>query len=104
MTETYAIAAITSLSKTEDVFLAIALTATVVVGLTMYAFYTQDDFTMCGGTLFLIGCVLLVATIMSFFIRNKIVDIIIASIALIFWGIYLIYDTQLIVGGKSRQL
>lgn len=86
------------------VLLAVALTAAVVVGLTIYAFTTTSDFTMCGGVLLVAGLVLLVATIISFFIHNKILHIIISACGAILFSIYLIYDTQLVIGSGENAL
>lgn len=86
------------------VLLAVALTAAVVVGLTIYAFTTDSDFTMCGGVLLVAGLVLLVATIISFFVHNKILHIIISACGAILFSIYLIYDTQLVIGSGENAL
>lgn len=42
-----------------NVIIALILTATVVVALTLYAIFTKTDFTMCGGLLFIL-CLLLI--------------------------------------------
>lgn len=86
------------------VLLAVALTVAVVVGLTIYAFTTKTDFTMCGGVLLVAGLVLLVATIVSFFVHNKILHIIISACGAILFSVYLIYDTQLVVGSGENAL
>jgi protein lifeguard len=86
------------------VLLAVALTVAVVVGLTIYAFTTDSDFTMCGGVLLVAGLVLLVATIVSMFVHNKILHIIISACGAVLFSIYLIYDTQLVVGKGENSL
>lgn len=86
------------------VLLAVALTVAVVVGLTIYAFTTDTDFTICGGVLLVAGLVLLVATIVSFFVHNKILHIIISACGAILFSVYLIYDTQLVVGTGENAL
>ena len=57
--------------ETEDVFIAVALTAGMVVGLTIYAFYAKTDFTMMGGLLFAGMMILIVLSILSIFFRSR---------------------------------
>ena len=51
----------------ELVFIAAALTAAMVIGLTIYAIYTKTDFTMMGGLFFMLLLVLIALSIMSIF-------------------------------------
>lgn len=53
------------LASEENVIIALILAATVVVALTLYAIFTKTDFTMCGGLLFILSLVLIMATLMS---------------------------------------
>lgn len=80
------------------------LTAAIVVALTIYAFTTEKDFTLCGGLLFMALIGLIVASILSIFFKNKIFEILIMGCGAILFGIYLIYDTQLIMGNRSQSL
>ena len=84
---------ITMMSYPMDVLIALILTAVMVVGLTIYAMTTKTDFTIMGGLFFIIGVTLIAMTLLAFFIRNKIFTIIISSICVVFFGLYLIYDT-----------
>ena len=76
----------------------------VVISLTVYAFTTKTDFTILGGLFFILGFVLIGAVILGIFFRSKIYQIILASLILVFYGLYLIYDTQLIVGNQKYSL
>lgn len=76
------------------------LTLAVTLSLTIYAFTTKSDFTMMGGALFIICAVLFVLMIISWFNRSVFLELIISGIVVICYGFYLIYDTQLIMGGK----
>ena len=80
------------------------LTALVVIALTLYAFTTSTDFTMMGGLMFIISMLLFGIILLSFFFVSKIFEIILASLLCFFYGIFLIFDTQLIVGGRAHQL
>lgn len=42
--------------------------------------------------------------IFLFFTNNKILHIIYCSLCVILFGIYLIFDTQLVIGGKKHQI
>lgn len=88
----------------ELVLVAAVITAAVTVGLTIYAFTTKTDFTMMGGSLFIIGSVVMAAFFMLFWIQSRIFEIILLSVVVVLYGFYLIYDTQLILGGRSVQL
>lgn len=93
LSETYFVAAITAFSDPKLVFIALGLTAGIVFSLTIYAFYTKEDFTVCGALLFMLVCMILVASIMNIFVKNKTVEIIIAAVSVCVYGIYLVMDT-----------
>lgn len=84
------------------VLAAAAMTAAVVVSLTLYAVFTTTDFTACGGTIAVIGAVFCVFSLFSFFFGST-MRMIYAVVGVIIFGIYLIFDTQYIVGGERRQ-
>lgn len=98
------VAAICSIYERKSVFMAAVLTATVVVALTIYAFNTTSDFTICGGFLFALIAVLLVASIMAIFIRNRYLQLFISVLAVLCFSLYILYDTQMIVGNQSMRL
>ena len=104
LTEAYIVAFVTTMYDPTTVFIAAVLTASVVVALTIYACTTKTDFTVCGGVLFVAVMVLFVASIFSFFFYNKIVSIIISALSVVVFSIYLIYDTQLILGNGKLKL
>lgn len=75
------------------VLMAGALTFAVVVGLTIYAFYTKTDFTVCGGLMFILLMVLIVAGILAIFIRSEWFGLMYSIFGTIVFGLYLIMDT-----------
>lgn len=81
------------MSNPTNVFIALTLTAALVVGLSIFAFTTKTDFTMLGGTLFMLLAVLICASILSIFFKSKILEIVISSFSVFVFGFYLIYDT-----------
>ena len=84
--------------------IAAILTAAVVVALTIYACTTKTDFTVCGGLLFAGVLVLMIATVLSFIFRNKIFEIVVSVFSVLLFSIYLVFDTQMILGRGELKL
>lgn len=101
--EAYSLAALTSFSDSETVLIAIVMTTSVVISLTIYAFSTDADFTMFGGLFFVLGACFLVGAFLAFFIRDRMIRLLICVIGTIIFGLYLIYDTQQIIGNKTNK-
>ena len=59
---------------------------------------TKTDFTTCGPYLLMIVMVLMIFGIVAIFWRNSIFQLIYACLGALVFSIYLIYDTQLILG------
>merc|ERR1712013_878052 len=75
------------------------------IALTIYACTTKTDFTMCGGLFFLLGIALLCLCMFSFFMTfAEWWHPVLSAILGVFYGLYLIYDTQRIAGGRKHQL
>merc|ERR1712179_901531 len=85
------------------VMIAGGVTAGIVIGLTIFAFQTKIDFTMMGGALF---CVLLVFIIigflMAFLPRVEKLHLLYAGIGVLIFSLYLVYDTQMMMGGEHK--
>ena len=84
------------------VLAAAAMTAAVVIGLTLYAVFTKTDFTQCGGAMVVIGCAFMIFSLFSF-LFGPTMRLIYCAIGVIVFGLYLIFDTQYIVGGQNRK-
>ena len=74
------------------------------IALTAYAFYTKTDFTMMGGALWIFCMILFMWGMFSIFYWDSTLYIIYSALGCILYGFYLIYDTQLIAGGKRYSL
>ncbi|XP_018800364.1 PREDICTED: protein lifeguard 1-like isoform X2 [Bactrocera latifrons] len=85
-----------------EVLLAVGITALVCLALTLFATQTKYDFTMCGGVLVVAMVIFLVFGIAAIFIKGKIITLVYASIGALLFSIYLIYDTQLMMGGDHK--
>lgn len=88
----------------ESVFVAMLLTLAMSVTLTLYAIFTKTDFTKMGGILMVGAVVLILGSLMMVTGYSKVVDTIFCILGVIVCSGYIIYDTQLIVGGKKHQL
>ncbi|EGR28875.1 hypothetical protein IMG5_167280 [Ichthyophthirius multifiliis] len=86
------------------VLIAAVMTLGVSLALTAYAFYTKTDFTMMGGFIFCFFIVLIIFGFFATFSHQKTIYIIYCALSVILYSIYLIYDTQLIAGGKKYEL
>ena len=75
------------------------MTAGVTFALTLYACTTKTDFTICGGLFFILAMVALLITISSWiFTFGAWYHPFISGLFCVIYGLYLIFDTQLIVG------
>ena len=100
--EAYLVSTMTTMFTATSVLNAAIMTAAIVIGLTAYAFTTETDFTYQGATLFMAVAGLSVATIFGLFFDSKVYDMIVSFLGACIFGLYLIYDTQLIMGGQGR--
>ncbi|XP_019878774.1 protein lifeguard 1 isoform X2 [Aethina tumida] len=100
--EAFMLSVTASTYKSEEVVMAVGITAVVCLGLTLFAFQTKWDFTMMGGILFVAVLILFVFGIVAIFVHNKIVQMVYASLGALIFSVYLIYDTQLMMGGKHK--
>lgn len=87
----------------EAILIAVGITAGVTLGLTLFAFQTKIDFTACGGMLCALLMVLMVAgLILSFTGVSRIAMIGYGSAGALIFSLYIVYDTQLMMGGKHK--
>jgi FtsH-binding integral membrane protein len=94
---------ISSTYDTKIVFQAILLTTAIVIGLTLFAFQTKYDFTMCGGFLCICLVILTIGSIVGmFFFRGELGQFIIACFGAAIFSMYIVYDTQIMMGGEHK--
>lgn len=82
--------------------MAVGITAGVCLGLTLFAFQTKWDFTVMGGVLFVAVLILMVFGIVAIFFPGRTMSLVYASLGALIFSVYLIYDTQLMMGGKHK--
>ena len=73
-------------------------------GLTIYAWQTKYDYTTIGNYLLISLIGLIMFGFLSFFIESAILNIFYSVIGSIIFSFYIVYDTQLIVGGTNRKI
>lgn len=100
--ESVLLGVITIQYKTDTVLIAAALTAFIVIGLTIFAFQTKIDFTGMGTYLFVICLVLFGFGLIALILRSNIMNIIYAALGAGLFSMYLVFDTQLMLGGKHK--
>lgn len=96
-----------SFYESDSVLLAAGMTAALVFGLTLFAFQTKIDFTMYGGMLFVALFVLMLfGMFAAFFVgyqHRRILDIVYCSAGVLIFGLYIVYDTQLMLGNLGGR-
>ncbi|XP_012162158.1 protein lifeguard 1 isoform X2 [Ceratitis capitata] len=85
-----------------EVMMAVGITAAVCLALTLFAFQTKWDFTMCGGVLLVAIVVFLIFGIVAIFIPGKVITLVYSSLGALLFSVYLVYDTQLMMGGNHK--
>ena len=55
-----------------------------------------------GGILFVGILILMIFGILAIFIRNKILDLVYASLGALVFSCYIVFDTQMMLGGKHK--
>jgi len=102
LAESFLLAVSVSRYYPEQVLFALGLTTLICFALTIFALQTKVDFTVMGGFLMVAAIVLLVVSIVGIFFPGKLMTLIIASAGAIIFSLYLIYDTQMMMGGEHK--
>ncbi|XP_029672067.1 protein lifeguard 1 isoform X2 [Formica exsecta] len=102
LAEAFLLALASSTYKSEEVMLAVGITAAVCLGLTIFAFQTKIDFTGLHTVLFVAVLILLIFGIVAMIWPGKIMTLVYASLGALIFSFYLIYDTQMMIGGKHK--
>lgn len=100
--ESFLLGVTSSMYDSSAVMMAVGVTAAVCLALTLFAFQTRWDFTVMGGVLLCATVVLLLFGIVAIFVPGKTITLVYASLGALLFSFYLIYDTQLMMGGKHK--
>jgi hypothetical protein len=93
---------ISSQYQTSIVVLALALTASLTVGLSIYAMRTNTDFTASGGILFACLLGLLTAGFLMVWLHTPLAQMMLAGAGALLFCVYIVFDVQMIVGGQHQ--
>ncbi|XP_068179104.1 protein lifeguard 1 [Antennarius striatus] len=87
----------------EAVLWAVGATALVSFALTLFAMQSKWDFTLLSGSLWVFGWTLLSFGLLAVILRSQYLYIAYACLGTLLFSLYLVFDTQLILGGKHRK-
>ncbi|CAG9131858.1 unnamed protein product [Plutella xylostella] len=96
------VATVTSMYEVGTVLLAVGVTGVIVLGLTLFAFQTKYDFTTLNGSLFVMFLTVITFGIIAAIMQSQLLKLLYSALGVLLFGIYLVYDTQMIIGGKHR--
>eukprot|EP01066_Platyproteum_vivax_P008921 Platyproteum_vivax@DN3868_c0_g1_i2.p1 len=85
------------------VLTALGMTVALVLALSLFACQTKYDFTGFGPYLFVYGMCLMGFGLLLFFFQSRMMHLVYTVLCVALFATYLIFDTQLIVGGKHRR-
>jgi protein lifeguard len=103
LTEGYLVGVISSTYDSGAVMKAVGVTVFVTVALTIFAWQTKIDFTGMGSALFVILIVFTLFGFLCAIFRSSVLDNVYASIGALIFSAYIVYDTQLILGGNHQH-
>lgn len=103
LTESYLLGAVSSFYDTPTLLMVLFMTATVVICMSMYAWQTKYDLTSKGGYLFTLLVVLVLVGICAAIIPDRGAQIAYAALGTCLFGAFIVYDTQLLMGGAHRK-
>ncbi|XP_013875552.1 protein lifeguard 3 [Austrofundulus limnaeus] len=104
----YMAGTISSYYETKAVFLAMGITATVCVAVTVFCFQTKVDFTSCGGFLCIAAVLLMIIGIVTAVVLSfqyvPWLHMLYAAIGAIVYTLFLVYNTQLLIGNRELAI
>ena len=103
LAQSFMLGFVTAFYKTQIVMLAVVMTAVVCIGLTIFAFQTKIDFTVFTGVAFVGLMILMVMGFILMFFKIPFLQTLYAAFGALLFSVYLIIDTQMIVGGNHKN-
>ncbi|GIY68897.1 protein lifeguard 1 [Caerostris darwini] len=100
--ESFLLGVVSSAYNADEVMWAAGICAFICLGLTAFAFQTKYDFTMMGGMLFVALLVFVIFGFLAIFLHSQIVRLVYSCIGALIFSMYLVYDTQLLIGGHHK--
>ncbi|CAI5656532.1 protein lifeguard 3 isoform X1 [Oreochromis niloticus] len=104
----YMAGAISSYYGTKAVFIAMGVTALVCIAVTVFCFQTKVDFTSCGGLLCIAAVLLMIIGIVTAIVLSfqyvPWLHMLYAAIGAIVYTLFLVYNTQLLIGNRELAI
>ncbi|TMS06883.1 Protein lifeguard 3 [Larimichthys crocea] len=104
----YMTGTISSYYETTAVFIAIGVTAVVCIAVTIFCFQTKVDFTSCGGFLCIASILLMIIGIVTAIVLSfqyvPWLHMLYAGIGAIIYTLFLVYNTQLLIGNRELAI
>jgi protein lifeguard len=100
----YMMGIVGALFNTQSLLFAGISTLTIFSGLTLYAWQTKYDYTIMGNCLLVLFVGFILMGFFLTYFRNNYINILYSFIGVFIFSFYIIFDTQMIVGGKHRKL
>lgn len=85
-----------------SVWIAAAICIGITAALTLFALQTRIDFTMMSGILFVFSLCFFITFILCICVRSYWTYMAYGGIGALIFSIYIVYDTQLMLGGKHK--
>jgi len=103
LAESVSLGMVASLYSPEIVLFATCATGVIVFGLTVFAFQTKIDFTACRGVMMVVLLTFTVVGLAMIFLRGSDrLSAVYGGIGVLVFSLYLIMDTQLMMGGSHK--
>ena len=88
--------------QAKEVMIAVGICTAICLALTVFSLQTKWDFTLCGGIIYVGVIVLLIFAILAICIPSEALYMFYASLGALLFSFYLVFDTQLMLGGKHK--
>lgn len=102
LSESYLLGVVSAHYEVNEVLMAMGIVAVLTLAITLFAFQTKIDFTMLSGCLFVAVVVLFCFGILTIFFYSKILNLVYACIGALIFGLFLVFDTQMMMGGSKK--
>ena len=102
--EGYMVASIASQYTPISVGIVAFMTTIMVLGLMVYAKRTKTDFTAYAAFFFMAGFAFMGFSLFAMLFVSEIMNTFVSLIGVVLFGLYLIFDMQLILGGRQYEL
>ncbi|KAI5752585.1 hypothetical protein M8J77_018377 [Diaphorina citri] len=93
---------VTVVFDAEQILYAVAITSLICLAITIFSFQTSVDFTVWGGFLCIAALVMFLFSLVVIFFPSKTLVFLMGCAGAVLFSLYLLYDTQLMMGGQHK--